>query len=129
MRPFYLYGSLIKLYQYALTYTTPETENEEGEVIPSETKTTYFPDLDSLEEGQLILEKLEGCTGFSSAPLDTNNVAWLEDIDVGEEQSIEKAVEIWEMGEEAYRDSLNIPTIEDYLVDLDYRMSKAELGL
>ncbi len=129
MRPFYLYGSLIKLHQYALSYTTPEKHTEDGETIPSESKTEYFPDLNSLEEGQAMLERFEGCTGFTTEKLDTAGLQWLEDIDVGEEQSMEKAIEIWQMGEEAYQDLLNTPTIEDYLVDLDYRLSKAELGL
>ena len=67
----------------------------------------------------------------SIAPLDISEVEWLENISIPEEYRdhpmdyIEYLVSI---GEKAYKTSL-VTTPEDYLTDLDYRISLLELGL
>ena len=117
-RPFFLSGTTITLYRYSLSFLDSEGNS----------KTSYFFNMAALEYEKSMLQE-NGCTGFVTAELDTSTVEWLEGINVDEGESMEQAVAIWQMGETAYWQMINAPTTDEYLVDLDYRLSKIELGI
>ena len=118
MRPFCLYGQTITLFHYSLSYKDRDGVSQERGCVT----------MRELEVGQTRLEE-EGASDFVTAELDLTDVEWLEGITVDEGYSMEQAVEIWQMGKTAYMEKINTPTIEEYLVDLDFRMSKVELGI
>lgn len=118
MRPFCLCGQFIRLFRHEISYTTPEG-------VKQTDKVPYTPD-EVKERARL---EATGCTEITFKSITTAGLEWLDGIDVGEEMSMEKAIEIWQMGEAAYTKSKNQPTVEDYLIDLDFRVSKTELGI
>lgn len=73
----------------------------------------------------LQLKKL-GFEFFDVTPLDVTDIEWMDGIFV--DDSFSEALRIYEMGEQAYLESLRT-TPENYALDLDYRLSKIELGL
>ena len=114
-RPFLLQGNTIQIYRYQLNYTDAEGNKQ----------THYAIDLPNIEAEQ---DRLERDGAFTVSELYTTDFEWLDGLDIGE-CNMEKAVEIWKAGEAAYIAALNAPTEAEYLLDLDFRMSKLELGL
>ena len=117
MRPFGLLGNVIQLYHYQLAYTDKDGTQQ----------IAYEIDMPNIEATQQRLER-EECCNFIVSEIDTTEVNWLEGLDVGE-CNMEKAIELWQMGEKAYNEMLNAPTTEQYLLDLDFELSKLKLGL
>lgn len=108
MNLFYLQGNQIQLYKYQLFYKGPKGEDQ----------IVYFPSNEEAEFHKNRLLKQFSADGneapeFVITDLDTSSVSWMDGIDVGNEQQMKKAEEIFEMGKDAYMESLESTTIED----------------
>lgn len=108
MNLFYLQGNQIQLYKYQLSYKDPKGEDQ----------IVYFPSNEEVELHKNRLLKQFSADGneapeFVITDLDTSSVSWMDGIDVGDEQQMKKAEEIFEMGKDAYMESLETTTIED----------------
>lgn len=122
MVKFRMYGRIIQLLRWSVEYTeiipTDDSKTEEY------SRTEYFIGED---EADKCAKRTGGVkTAIEVAPEDE----WLDGLEVEDvPDTYARATEIIQMGEAAYNAAANAPTVEEYLIDLDYRQSKIELGL
>lgn len=115
MYPFRMYGRSIQICTYSVQFTNGE-----------DTEKTEKRYCCSYEEALAIAALNNGAI----QPLENENYMWMDGIEVADvPDTFSEAVRIYEMGEAAYLEELNQPTEADYLVELDYRLSKLELGV
>ncbi len=111
------YGDELQLIRYEVTVM----REHDGEMCPE----VYG--VVTVEERDRLLERYPN-SEFTE--VDNSGYEWLDGMVWTQEQlrngEFDAAVE---MGEAAYTELKNAPTTDDYLIDLDYRMSKLELGI
>ncbi len=130
MQAFRMYGKIIEVNRYSVTYEEqlpappplPDQEPEEPETVP---RVEYVP---TKEEADAIAER----TGGTVSPLETSEYDWLDGIEVDDvPDTFSEAVKIYEMGQAAYEEFLNTPTPEEdsmaMMVDHEYRLTILEV--
>ena len=127
MQAFRMYGRIIEINRYSVTYEEqlpplPDQEPEEPETIQ---RVEYAP---TKEEADAIAER----TGGTVSPLETSEYDWLDGIEVDDvPDTFSEAVKICEMGQAAYEEFLNTPTPEEdnmaMMVDHEYRLTILEV--
>lgn len=126
MIKFRTHGRIVELLRWKVEYTkTIIVSDENGNIKELEDKRTeYFP-------CEADADNCISRTGGTKSAIDVEpKYEWLDGLKVEDvPNTYKRAVEIAEMGEEAYKATLNAPTTDEYLVDLDYRLSMIELGL
>ena len=111
------YGDTLQLIRYELTVTQEHDGEEYTEVYTAVTD----------EEKDKLLEHYPDA---AVTEIDNTGYEWLDGMTFTQEQLKNGELErIMKMGQEAYEEMMNAPTAEEYLLDLDYRMSKLELGI
>lgn len=94
---FRMYGRVIQIHRYKAEYTVQQP-NGDGELKDIQT-VGYFTSQEEAES-----------TGGTVTALDTSNHEWLDGIEVADvPDTYAEAVKIFEMGEEAYKKSLDKP--------------------
>ena len=127
MQAFRMYGKIIEVNRYSVTYEEqlpplPDQEPEEPEIIQ---RVEYVP---TKEEAEAIAER----TGGTVSPLETSEYDWLDGIEVDDvPDTFSEAVKIYEMGQAAYEEFLKTPTPEEdnmaMMVDHEYRLTILEV--
>lgn len=127
MQAFRMYGRIIEINRYSVTYEEqlsplPDQEPEEPETIQ---RVEYVP---TKEEADAIAER----TGGTVSLLETSEYDWLDGIEVDDvPDTFSEAVKIYEMGQAAYEEFLNTPTPEEdnmaMMVDHEYRLTILEV--
>jgi hypothetical protein len=126
MHPFRMYGRIIELNRYSVTYQEqlPALPEEETEQEPIE-RTEYVP---TKEEADSIAAR----TGGTVTALETGEYEWLDGIEVSDvPDTFAEAIKIYEMGQTAYQELLNTPTPEEdtmaMMIDHEYRLTILEV--
>ena len=120
MVKFRMCGRVIEILRWRVDYTEEFlTVGENGE-----TQTEYFTN-------DTEAEAFAARTGGTKTKLEIfQDDEWLDGLEVEDvPDTYARALEFAKMGEQAYKAMINAPTIEEYAIDLDYRLSKIELGL
>ena len=129
MNPFRMYGRIIEIYRYSVTYQEqppdiflPDGEPEQQEPIQ---RVEYVP---TKEEADAIAQR----TGGIVNTLDTTAYEWLDGIEVADvPDTFAEAVKIYEMGQATYEAMLNTPTQEEdnmaMMIDHEYRLTLLEV--
>lgn len=113
------YGDTLQLIKYILRIKEEVIAGRENILATTFTAATEDEKIELLQKyPDAIVEEVDNI-GFE----------WLDGLTFTQEQlqndEVEKAIE---MGKMAYFNMLNAPTVEDYLLELDYRLAKFELG-
>lgn len=133
--PIQVQGSIIEIYHYLLKYEETNDgvslQKSEGFVTQEEAEQQKCF-LETYEEEQLINGKIVkipiSYSNFSIEVLDTSSFKWLDGIDVGtQDNAMQKAIEIYNMGEQAYLDSKNAPSKMESL-EKENRQLKARVS-
>lgn len=119
MYPFRMYGRIIEINRYSVTYQEQFPEQEPIE------RTEYVP---AQEEANAIAER----TGGTVTALDTSEYGWLDGIEVADvPDTFAEAIKIYDMGQAAYVELLNTPTSEEdtmaMMIDHEYRLTVLEV--
>lgn len=124
MYPFRMYGRIIEINRYAVTYQeqfTAMPDNEQNFIERTECVPTQ-------EEAEAIAER----TGGTVTALETGEYEWLDGIEVADvPDTFAEAIKIYEMGQAAYQELLNTPTPEEdnmaMMIDHEYRLTILEV--
>lgn len=110
---FRMQGNVIELAKWTVTYEMDESE--QTEIACSD------------EEKSAIVSRLEALDITPSVTaVEQPEYDWLNGMEVAD---LDEAWRLAELGQEAYLVEVNAPSETDYLVELDYRLSKMELGV
>lgn len=130
MQAFRMYGKIIEVNRYSVTYeeqlpTPPPLPDQEPEEPETVQRVEYVP---TKEEADVIAER----TGGTVSPLETSEYDWLDGIEVDDvPDTFSEAVKIYEMGQAAYEEFLNTPTPEEdnmaMMIDHEYRLTILEV--
>lgn len=130
MYPFRMYGRVIEINRYSVTYKEqpPEILSPDGDEIPEQSPIKHTEYIPTQEEANAIAER----TGGIVTALDTSEYEWLDGIEVSDvPDTFAEAVKIHEMGQAAYQELLNTPTPEEdtmaMMVDHEYRLTVLEV--
>lgn len=111
-------GSLVELLHHYITYTDGEGNEN----------TVFVRDQQEVELMKRQLEIFEEAINFVVGDIDTSSYEWLDGIDVGtQDNAMQKAIEIYNMGEQAYLDSKNAPSKMESL-EKENRQLKARVS-
>lgn len=111
-------GSLVELLHHYIKYTDGEGNEN----------TVFVRDQQEVELMKRQLEIFEEATDFVVGNIDTSSYDWLEGLDVGtQDNAMQKAIEIYNMGEQAYLDSINAPSKMESL-EKENRQLKARVS-
>ena len=115
MYPFCLQGNKIEIFRYKLNYSDYSVEGEE--------QVFYSTNLETAEN-----EKAHNPYAAEGTiqELDVSSAEWIDGLIV---ESAEEAERIWDLGQVKYQAAQNSSTIDEFLLDLDYRTSLLELGV
>lgn len=130
MYPFRMYGRIIEINRYAVTYQEqfPSLPQPDGEETPEQEPTERIEYVPTQEEADAVAER----TGGTVTTLDTTTYEWLDGIEVVDvPDTFSEAVKIYEMRQAAYQELLNTPTPEEdtmaMMVDHEYRLTILEV--
>ena len=130
MYPFRMYGRIIEINRYSVTYQEqlPELPQSDNEETPEQSPIERTEYVSTQEEANAIAERTSGTV----TALDTTTYEWLDGIEVPDvPDTFSKAVKIYEMGQAAYQELLNTPTPEEdtmaMMVDHEYRLTILEV--
>ena len=129
---FFIEDNLIKVYTYKCKYIEKINAEKsiELEVYLAETGTSNLVNntVESFKKDYVDKHQLLEITNVEK--LDISDIEWMDGIPVDKSyDSSSKYIEyLLSIGKEAYEQSL-VTTTEDYMTDLDYRLSLIEMGL
>lgn len=130
MYPFRMYGRIIEINRYSVTYQEqpPILPQPDGEETPEQEPTERIEYVPTQEESDAIAER----TGGTVTALDTTEYEWLDGIEVADvPDTFAEAIKIYEMGQAAYQELLNTPTPEEdtmaMMIDHEYRLTVLEV--
>lgn len=130
---FFIEDDKIRIYKYLCTYIYKlDPENpEELQVYLAENGTSDLVNntVEKFKVDYIDKHALLEVTNIES--VDVSDIEWLEGISIDEDykSTPNKYIEyLLSIGKEAYEQSL-VSTPEDYMTDLDYRLSLIEMGL
>ena len=130
MYPFRMYGRIIEINRYSVTYQEQFSSlpQPDGEETPEQEPTERIEYVPTQEEANAIAER----TGGTVTALDPAEYEWLDGIEVADvPDTFSEAVKIYEMGQAAYQELLNTPTPEEdtmaMMVDHEYRLTILEV--
>ena len=130
MYPFRMYGRIIEINRYAVTYQEqfPELSQPDGEEMQEQESVGHTEYVPAQKEANVIAER----TGGIVTALDTSEYEWLDGIEVADvPDTFAEAVKIYEMGQVAYEELQNTPTPEEdtiaMMIDHEYRLTVLEV--
>ena len=130
MYPFRMYGRVIEINRYSVTYKEqlPEIPSPDSEETPQQESIERIEYVPTQEEANAIAERTSGTV----TALDTSEYEWLDGIEVSDvPDTFAEAVKIYDMGQAAYQELLNTPTPEEdtmaMMVDHEYRLTVLEV--
>lgn len=130
MYPFRMYGRIIEINRYSVTYQEqpPVIPPPEGEQTPEQSPIEHIEHVPTQEEANAIAER----TGGTVTALDISEYEWLDGIEVDDvPDTFAEAIKIYEMGQAAYQELLNTPTPEEdnmaMMIDHEYRLTILEV--
>lgn len=125
MYPFSMYGRIVQIHRFSVTYEEETQWPDEDGVLEThtETRTEYW---NTLEQAEAVA----GRTGGAVAELDSSSYEWLDGIEVADvPDTYAEAVKIYEMGQAAYEAERAKPTPEETIAALETQLTDTQMAL
>ncbi len=126
--PFSMYGRIIQVYRYEVSYQEERFsswETEEGGLpTVTEERKAY---LNTLDQAEAVAAAHEGSTLIK---LDSSAYEWLDGIEVPDvSDTYSEAVKLYEMGKEAYEKEKNKPSDKEVISMLETQVTDLQMAL
>lgn len=124
--PFLMYGRIIQIYRYSVTYQDEYEWLDDGGV-PETSAESHVEYCNTQEQAEAVAAAHEGST---ITELDSAAYEWLDGIEVADvPDTYAEAVKLYEMGQAAYEAEKNKPTQEETIAGLESQVTDLQMAL
>ncbi len=125
MYPFSMYGRIVQIHRFKVTYIEEFKWPDEDGVFETHTE-THTEYCNTKEQAQAVAER----TGGAISQLDSSAYEWMDGIEIADvPDTYAEAVTIYEMGQAAYEEQLNKPTPEEQVASLESQLTELQMAL